>query len=62
MIREVRKIKSHNKKVVLYRLLALNKIPRHINDKGYLCYDEDELKEYKKTARRGRPPKRSKEN
>jgi hypothetical protein len=33
------------------------KIKKHVNEKGYVCYDTEELKEYHKNAKRGRPAK-----
>lgn len=30
-------------------------IKTYLNERGYVCYDTEELKEYQKTARRGRP-------
>lgn len=57
MLREVRRIRERPKKIYFYFLMNHNKIPKHINEKGYVCYDPEELKLFQKTHKRGRPPK-----
>lgn len=57
MLKEIRKIKEKPKRTYIYFLVNENKIPKHINEKGYVCYDTDELKAFKKTHKKGRPPK-----
>lgn len=62
MIREIRKIKIKAKRNYIRQLQWRGKLPVHINDAGYICYDPEELKAYSKTAKRGRPLKIKKEN
>lgn len=57
LLREVRRIREMPKQKYIYFLLNNNKIPKHINSKGYVCYSIEELKNFQKTHRRGRPPK-----
>lgn len=57
MLREIRRIKEEGKKKYIYCLLNNGKLPKHINDKGYVCYNPEELKMFQKTHKRGRPPK-----
>lgn len=57
MLKEIRKVKLKTKKKYLYFLLNHNKVPKHINDKGYVCYDTNELEEFRRTHKKGRPPK-----
>lgn len=61
-LKEIRKIKNRSKQVVMYRLVENDKITKYINDKNNVCYDLNEYKEYKKRVKKGRPPKRAKEN
>lgn len=55
MIKQVRKIKTINKRQYVYELQKRQKIKRYINVKGYVCYDTDEFMNYKKSAKLGRP-------
>jgi hypothetical protein len=57
MLREIRNIKPRSKQVFIYYLANGGKIKKHVNEKGYVCYDTEELKEYHKNAKRGRPAK-----
>ena len=57
MLREIRKITSRAKANYLRRLQKNGKIGKHINSKGYVCYDSEELSAYRKTAKKGRPAK-----
>lgn len=57
MMREIRKIKSKGKRNYIRQLQWRGKLPVHINDAGYLCYDPEEYREYSKQAKRGRPLK-----
>lgn len=57
MLKEIRKIEKRSKANYIRFLQYSGKIPAHINEKGYICYDPQELKEFKKTHKRGRPPK-----
>lgn len=58
MIKEIRKIKRRGLQNYVRKLYDRGYITKIINDKGYICYDTDELKKYKATARVGRPPKK----
>ena len=57
MLKEIRKIREKCRQVYLYRLVSNGKLPKHIDEKGYVCYDTEELKTFQKTHRKGRPPK-----
>ena len=57
MLREIRKITPRAKANYLRRLQKNGKIGKHINAKGYVCYDSEELSTYRKTAKKGRPAK-----
>lgn len=59
MLREIRKIKMSKAKYIRF-LQYKGKIPRHINEKGYVCYDPEELATFQKNNKRGRPPKKLK--
>lgn len=58
MLKEVRKIKTRSKSNYIRMLMKRGKIPEYINAKGFICYDDCELAAYRKTAHRGRPPKK----
>lgn len=58
MIKEIRKIKNRSLQNYVRKLYDRGYITKIINDKGYICYDTDELKAHKATARVGRPPKK----
>lgn len=60
MIAEIRKLKSRSKQQMIYSLQYRHLIETHINDAGYVCYDTDDLKRYKSSVKRGRPPKYTK--
>ena len=57
MLKEVRRIKERSKQIAMYFLMNKMNLPKHINERGYICYDTEELKTYKKTTKRGRRPK-----
>ena len=57
MLREIRKIKTLNKRKYIYILQYRKFIKRYINEKGYVCYDAEEYKQWHKQAKIGRPPK-----
>lgn len=57
MIAEIRKIKDRSKANYIRSLQYRNILKVHINDIGYVCYDTEELKNYQKSTKRGRPPK-----
>lgn len=60
MLKEIRKIKNKSKRVYIYFLTMNGKVPKHINDNGYVCYDPAELDMFHKTHKKGRPPKTNK--
>lgn len=55
----MKRVIDHEKHNYIYILQARNRIKTYIIN-GYKCYDENELAEYEKTAKRGRPIKQSK--
>lgn len=57
MLKEIRKIKTKSRANHIRQLQWRGKIPVHINDNGFICYDPQELATYSKTAHRGRPLK-----
>lgn len=57
MLKEIRKITNRSKANYIRSMQYRGLIPAHINDKGYVCYDTEELKTYQKNNKRGRPPK-----
>lgn len=57
MLKEVRKLEKRAKQNYIRLLQHRGKIKTHINAKGYVCYDPEELKTFQKTSKRGRPPK-----
>ena len=57
MLKEIRKIPDRNKQVYMHLLIKRGKLKRHVSEKGYVCYDTDEYKEYKKNVHIGRPLK-----
>ena len=57
MLKELRRVEDRAKANYIRHLQYVGKIPQHINAKGYVCYDPEELKNYQKTNKRGRPPK-----
>lgn len=66
MIKELRKMRAkggRDRAVAGYiaTLQKRGKIKRIVTDKGYLAYDTEELKEYKKTVKMGRPIKENEE-
>lgn len=61
MLKEVRKLRSQERKNRIWNALTRGKITKHINSKGYVCYDSKEFDLYLKTAKKGRPAKINKE-
>lgn len=57
MLKEIRRIRERPRQVYLYFLMNSGKLPKHTNEKGYVCYDPLELKAFHKTHKRGRPAK-----
>lgn len=57
MLKEIRKIRSKEKRNKIWNAIARKRINKYINLKGYVCYDSKELENYLKSAKRGRPAK-----
>ena len=57
MIKEVRKIENRSKSNYIRQLQQQGLLTKHINAKGYVCYDPEELKLLLKSRRVGRPLK-----
>lgn len=60
MLKELRKVYKINKAKAQYirSLQYEGRIAKLFNDKGYVCYDTDELKKFQASVHRGRPPKK----
>lgn len=58
-IRELRKVRKvdNSKYQYIWRLVQQGKIKKYVTDGGYLAYDTEELKMFKKTIKQGRPLK-----
>ena len=56
MLKEIRKLKMSKGKYIR-TLQYKGKLKVYLNDKGYVCYDPEELKEHKAHSKKGRPPK-----
>jgi len=59
MLKEIRKLRKEKPAQYQYiwALMRSGKIGQYISPKGYLAYETQELKEYKKTVKIGRPIK-----
>ena len=62
MTKELRKLRRQGgegraKANYIAMLISRGKINAYESAAGYVAYDTDELKNYRKTVRRGRPPK-----
>ena len=59
MIKELSMLDNENRTISNYMRCLQNKgkIKQIINEKGYVCYDEDELEKYYSNVKMGRPPK-----
>lgn len=59
MIKELRKLDktNHTKANRVRNLQARGCISKILNEKGYCCYDTEELKKYEATSKIGRPVK-----
>ena len=59
MIKEIRKLAKTNRAKANYirQLQNRGRLSKKINDKGYLCYDTEELKNYTQNVKWGRPVK-----
>lgn len=58
-IRELRKVRKadNSKYQYIWRLVQQGKIKKYVTDGGYLAYDTEEFKRFKKTVKQGRPLK-----
>lgn len=58
-IRELRKVRKadNSKYQYIWRLVKQGKIKKYVTDGGYLAYDTEEFKMFKKTIKQGRPLK-----
>lgn len=59
MIKELRVLDktNHSKAVYIRTLIERKKINKYISEKGYVAYDTEELKNYQKNVKIGRPVK-----
>lgn len=57
MLKEIRKLDKRSKANYIRGLQYRGRIKTHLNERGYICYDPEELKIFQKNAKRGRPPK-----
>lgn len=57
MLKEIRRIETRSKANYIRSLQHRGKIKTYLSPKGYLSYDPDEVKEFQKGNKRGRPPK-----
>lgn len=58
-MRELRKLAKTNRAKANYIRALQNRgvITKLVNEKGYVCYDTEELRKYQATVRWGRPAK-----
>lgn len=57
MLVRINNIENRPKRNYMYCLISEGKLKQHIDKQGYVCYDTVDLENYKKTVKRGRPPK-----
>lgn len=58
MLKEIRRIKSATRRRYIYILQYRKIIGSYINERGFKCYDTNELKQYASTKpHKGRPNK-----
>lgn len=57
MLKEIRKVKSKAKANYIRQLQWRGKLSIYIDEAGYVCYEPEELKDYFKKVKRGRPLK-----
>ena len=59
MLKELRILAKTNRAKANHIRALQNRgvIKKHLNEKGYLCYDTEELKKREATIKWGRPPK-----
>ena len=56
-MRQIRKLKNKNRRAYIYILQQRKLIHKYTNSRGYVCYDPQELQEYLRTNKVGRPAK-----
>lgn len=61
MLIELRSVKPMSKGKSIRALQYKGFINKYVNEFGYICYKEEELQDYRRYKRRGRPPKLNKE-
>jgi hypothetical protein len=61
MLREIRRIEKKGKAGYIRNLQYAGLVGKYINDRGYVCYDPQEVKEFLKGRKIGRPPKINKQ-
>ena len=57
MLKEIRRLRSKDRQNRIRNAMVRGRIRKHINEKGYVCYDTKEYETYLKGARKGRPAK-----
>ena len=57
MLIEVRTLDTISKQHTIRSLQQRGLLGKYINKYGYICFKQEELDEYNKYKRRGRPPK-----
>lgn len=57
MLVRINQIINKSKRTYIYYLTNSGKLEKKLDSKGFVCYDTNDLKNYSKTAKRGRPPK-----
>ena len=57
VLKEIRRVQGRPRKVYLYYLMNHGLIPKHVNERGYVCYDPAELRAFKRMHKKGRPAK-----
>lgn len=55
MIKELRKLENKTQSNTIRTLQYRGKLGVYFSDKGYVSYDTDEFREYRKRVKRGRP-------
>jgi len=56
MLIEIRTLPTRSKQNAIRNLIYQGHLTKRVNRYGILCYDDKELKRYKATHRKGRPP------
>ena len=58
MLQKIAEIKDRPLRVYIYYLVSRGKIKKYADEKGYMCYNTDELANYKENVKIGRPIKK----